>query len=171
MTLLLRCVSAGIELRTLPLRPRLHYIKHTVHWLYCSGCWFHLGSAYLHIVILAYNYQVLSWYLTLHWQYSHRQYNKVGKSFQNSKVNGEGAVVGKSPVGGLAPCWIEGWLLPGLVSFKIKKKKKGQSWIGLHLFDDDTRPQRHISCFSQVGFSQLFMFCKRITECRGVVKV
>ena len=34
---------------TLPLRPRLHYIKHTVHWLYCSGCWFHLGSAYLHI--------------------------------------------------------------------------------------------------------------------------
>ena len=34
---------------TLPLRPRLHYIKHTVHWLYCSGCWFHLGSAYWHI--------------------------------------------------------------------------------------------------------------------------
>ena len=34
---------------TLPLRPRLHYIKHTVHWLHCSGCWFHLGSAYLHI--------------------------------------------------------------------------------------------------------------------------
>ena len=25
----------------LPLRPRLHYIKYTVHWLYCSGCWFH----------------------------------------------------------------------------------------------------------------------------------
>ena len=36
---------------TLPLRPRLHYIKHTVHWLYCSGCWFHLGSAYLHICV------------------------------------------------------------------------------------------------------------------------
>ena len=36
---------------TLPLRPRLHYIKHSVHWLYCSGCWFHLGSAYLHIHI------------------------------------------------------------------------------------------------------------------------
>ena len=34
---------------TLPLRPRLHYIKHSVHWLNCSGCWFHLGSAYLHI--------------------------------------------------------------------------------------------------------------------------
>ena len=34
---------------TLPLRPRLHYMKHTVHWLYRSGCWFHLGSAYLHI--------------------------------------------------------------------------------------------------------------------------
>ena len=34
---------------TLPLRPRLHYIKHTADWLYCSGCWFHLGSAYLHI--------------------------------------------------------------------------------------------------------------------------
>ena len=34
---------------TLPLRPRLHYIKHSVHWLYCSCCWFHLGSAYLHI--------------------------------------------------------------------------------------------------------------------------
>ena len=37
---------------TLPLRPRLHYIKHTVHWLYCSGCWFHLGSAYWHISVL-----------------------------------------------------------------------------------------------------------------------
>ena len=37
---------------TLPLRPRLHYIKYTVHWLYCSGCWFHLGSAYLHIITL-----------------------------------------------------------------------------------------------------------------------
>ena len=37
---------------TLPLRPRLHYIKHTVHWLYCSGCWFHLGSAYLHIKVM-----------------------------------------------------------------------------------------------------------------------
>ena len=35
---------------TLPLRPRLHYIKHTAHWMYCSGCWFHLGSAYLHIL-------------------------------------------------------------------------------------------------------------------------
>ena len=38
-----------LDRTTLPLRPRLHYIKHTVHWLYCSGCWFHLGSAYLHI--------------------------------------------------------------------------------------------------------------------------
>ena len=37
---------------TLPLRPRLHYSKHTVHWLHCSGCWFHLGSAYLHIISL-----------------------------------------------------------------------------------------------------------------------
>ena len=37
----------------LPLRPRLHYIKHTVHWLYCSCCWFHLGSAYLHIIYVA----------------------------------------------------------------------------------------------------------------------
>ena len=36
---------------TWPLRPRLHYIKHTVDWLYCSGCWFHLGSAYLHIIL------------------------------------------------------------------------------------------------------------------------
>ena len=38
---------------TLPLRPRLHYMKHTVHWLYRSGCWFHLGSAYLHIFGIA----------------------------------------------------------------------------------------------------------------------
>ena len=37
--------------------------------------------------------------------------------------NGEGAVVGKSPVSGLAPRWIEGWLLPGLMSLKLKKKK------------------------------------------------
>ena len=35
---------------TLPLRPRLRYIKYTADWLYCSGCWFHLGSAYLHII-------------------------------------------------------------------------------------------------------------------------
>ena len=40
---------------------------------------------------------------TLHWQYNHGQYNKVGKNFKNSKVNDEGAVVGKSPVSGLAP--------------------------------------------------------------------
>ena len=73
-------------------------------------------------VILAYNYQVLSWYVTFYWQCRHRQYNKIGKSFQNSKVNGEGAVVGKSPVNGLAPRWIERWLLPGLMSFKWKKK-------------------------------------------------
>ena len=44
-------------------------------------------------------------------------------------------------------------------------------WIGLHLFNDDTRPQRHISRLSQGGFSQLFMLCKRITECSDVVKV
>ena len=37
---------------TLPFRPRLHYIKHTVDWLYCSCCWFRLGSAYLHIITL-----------------------------------------------------------------------------------------------------------------------
>ena len=43
--------------------------------------------------------------------------------------------------------------------------------IGLHLFNDDTRPQRHFSHLSQVGFSQLFMLCKWITECSGVVKV
>ena len=36
----------------LPLRLRLHYIKHTIDWLYCSGCWFHLGSAYLHIIMI-----------------------------------------------------------------------------------------------------------------------
>ena len=41
---------------TLPLRPRLHYIKHTVHWLHCSGCWFHLGSAYLHIELYSNDY-------------------------------------------------------------------------------------------------------------------
>ena len=35
-----------------------------------------------------------------------------------------GAVVGKSPVSDLASHWIEGWLLPGLMSFKLKKKKK-----------------------------------------------
>ena len=64
---------------------------------------------------------MLSLYLTLHWQYSHRQYNKVGKSFKKSKVNGEGTVVGKSQVSGLAPHWFEGWLLPGLMSFKFKK--------------------------------------------------
>ena len=34
-----------------------------------------------------------------------------------------GAVVGKSPVSDLASHWIEGWLLPGLMSFKVKKKK------------------------------------------------
>ena len=45
---LLRFVSHW-DRTTLPLRPRLHYIKHNVHWLHCSGCWFHLGSAYLHI--------------------------------------------------------------------------------------------------------------------------
>ena len=44
-------------------------------------------------------------------------------------------------------------------------------WIGLHLFNDDTRPQRHISRLPQVGFSQLFMLYKRITESSGVVKM
>ena len=43
-------LSVRWDRTTLPLRPRLHYIKHTVHWLHCSGCWFHLGSAYLHII-------------------------------------------------------------------------------------------------------------------------
>ena len=44
------------------------------------------------------------------------------------------------------------------------------NWFELHLFDD-TRPQRHISRLSQVGFSQLFMVCKRLTERNDVVKV
>ena len=62
------------------------------------------------------------WANTQHFigKYSHKQYIELGKSFQNSKVIGEGAVVGKSPVSGLAPRWIEGWLLPGLMLFKLK---------------------------------------------------
>ena len=48
MTLLLRCVSAGIELRC-----HLGHAYIISNTLYtgcdCSGCWFHLGSAYLHI--------------------------------------------------------------------------------------------------------------------------
>ena len=36
---------------TLPLRPRLHNISNTLYTgCDCSGCWFHLGSAYLHII-------------------------------------------------------------------------------------------------------------------------
>ena len=55
---------------TLPLRPRLHYIKHTVHWLYCSGCWFHLGSAYLHIIKH-----------TVHWLYSSGCWFHLGSAY------------------------------------------------------------------------------------------
>ena len=55
-------------------------------------------------------------------KYSHRQYIKIGKSLQKTKVIGEGAVVGKSSASGLAPRWIEGWLLPGLMLFKLRKK-------------------------------------------------
>ena len=51
------------------------------------------------------------------------QYIEVGRSFQNLKVIGEGAVVGKSPVSGLAPRRIEGWLLPRLMLFKYMKRK------------------------------------------------
>ena len=75
---------------TLPLRPRLHYIKHTVHWLYCSGCWFHLGSAYLHInkqlpvsqISLLYKTWGIATNLTLrnHWVYvtDVSKYHSVG---------------------------------------------------------------------------------------------
>ena len=55
MTLLLRCVSAGIDL---PYHlGHAYIISNTLHvdWLYCSGCWFHLGSAYLHIVHILHN--------------------------------------------------------------------------------------------------------------------
>ena len=45
------------------------------------------------------------------------------------------------------------------------------NWIGLHLFNEDTRPQRHISRLPQAGFSQLFMLYKQITESSGVVKM
>ena len=46
MTLLLRCVSAGIELRC-----NLGHAYIISNTLYTgSGCWFHLGSAYLHII-------------------------------------------------------------------------------------------------------------------------
>ena len=64
------------------------------------------------------------WAIAQHFRskYSHRQFIKVGESFETSKVIGEGAVVGKSPVSGLAPHWIEGWLLPGLI-LSLKKKK------------------------------------------------
>ena len=46
-----------------------------------------------------------------------------------------------------------------------------QTWIGLHLLNDDTRPQRPISRLPQVGFSQLFMLYRQITESNGVVKM
>ena len=64
------------------------------------------------------------WANTQHFsgKYSNRQYIKVRKSFQNSKIIGDGVVVGKSPVSSLAPRWIEGRLLPGLMLFKLKKK-------------------------------------------------
>ena len=41
-----------------------------------------------------------------------------------------GAVVGKSPVSDLPSRWIEGWLLPGLMSFMLKKKKKKRKMSG-----------------------------------------
>ena len=40
-----------------------------------------------------------------------------------------------------------------------------------YLFNDDTYPQIHYSRLPQVGFSQLFILCKHITEYSGVVKV
>ena len=40
---------------------------------------------------------------------------------------------------------------------------KQMGWIGLHLFNDDTRPQRHIRRLPQVGFFQPFMLYKQIT--------
>ena len=43
-------LCVGCNRTTLPIEPRLHYIIHTVHWFYCGGCWFHLDSAYLHII-------------------------------------------------------------------------------------------------------------------------
>ena len=44
-----RCVASQCECKGAPAWVSLQCIKHTVHWLYCSGCWFHLSSAYLHI--------------------------------------------------------------------------------------------------------------------------
>ena len=47
MTLLLRRVSVGIEL---PCHWVHAYIYQTHYTLVVSGCWFHLGNAYLHIL-------------------------------------------------------------------------------------------------------------------------
>ena len=47
--------------------------------------------------------------------------DKVGKSFQNSKVTGEGTVISKTPVSGSGLRWIKGWLLLGLILLKLKK--------------------------------------------------
>ena len=55
MTLLLRCVSAWIELRC-----HLGHAYIISNTLYTgSGCWFHLGSAYLHICFFMNNTLVL----------------------------------------------------------------------------------------------------------------
>ena len=84
-----------------------------------SSQYTHWGlSTYYCILLNILVARVLGWYPTFYWQSSRRQYYKVGKRFQYSKDSGEGAVVGKSPVSGLAPRWIEEWLLPGLMSKK-----------------------------------------------------
>ena len=57
----------------------------------------------------------------------------------------------------------QGWLVISKILWHSPEFNFTVSCIGLHLFNDDTRPQRHINCLPQVGFSQLFMLYKQIT--------
>ena len=55
MTLLLRCVSAGIELRCHLGHAYIKYQTHCTLAVLQGGCWFHLGNAYLHITCVIRN--------------------------------------------------------------------------------------------------------------------
>ena len=55
-------------------------------------------------------------------------------------------------------------------AFHRKEGRKHSDWIGLDLFNDDTRPSGHISRPTQVNVSELLSFSKQLLKSNNIVQ-
>ena len=66
---------------------------------------------------------------------------------------------------------IKGWICLYIPDkFVLRKCVFQKDWIGLDLFNDDTRPSGHISRPTQVNVSELLSFSKQLLKSNNIVQ-